>query len=285
MIPALARGIAVGCAMALAGLLIFITWPGRTADVLGGGLARALAVAAPVLLVVNFATWIVNVSPAHHLTSSALTAATDSTTGKIELWRIGLSVLAVWALWLVRRPRIALVFAVAVVLLSGATGHSAAIRPWLAAPARSLHLLAGSVWLGGICWLIECARDGVTGFAHEASRVSTLALWSVVVVAASGIGMSVLFLSSIGDVIHSGYGAVMLGKVAGLLVLVAFGAYYRTRVLPSRGGDLTAGGRFRTLLQRELVVMTIVVLLGGWLAYVPPPRAPMNRSSTETTIE
>ncbi|HZI42322.1 MAG TPA: copper resistance protein CopC [Gemmatimonadaceae bacterium] len=286
MIPALARGIAVGCAMALAGLLVFMTWPGQAADVRGGGLVRALALAAPVFLALHFAAWIVNVSPAHRLTSSALAAAAGSATGKIDLWCLGLSVLALWALWLVRHPRIALVFALAVVLLSGATGHSAAIQPWLAAPARSLHLLAGAVWLGGICWLIAYSRGEGAGFAREASRVSTLALWSVIAVAASGIGMSLLFLSSIGDLVHSGYGAVMLGKVAGLLVLVAFGAYYRARALPRLDGDQTTSASFKAVLQRELVVMTIVVLLGGWLAYVPPPRAPINGSSSiETPIE
>ena len=286
VLPALARGVAVGCAMALAGLLIFVTWPGRRTGEVGGSLTRGLALAAPTLFALHFAMWVVNVSPSHRLTGSALAAAADSVTGKVELWRLALSVLALWALWLMRRPRIALAFSLAVVVLSGATGHSAAIQPWLAVPARSLHLVAGAIWLGGICWLLQCARREATSFAHEANRVSTLALWSVIVVAASGLGMSFLFLSSIGDLLHSGYGGVMLGKVAGLLMLAAFGAYYRTRILPRLGSDLTTAPRFNTVLRRELVVMAIVVLLGGWLAYVPPPRAASDRhSSTETTLE
>jgi putative copper export protein len=154
-----------------------------------------------------------NVAPLHRLTTDALWAATESRVGKIELWRRGFSVLALLALWLARRPRIALVFALAIVALSGVTGHSAAIEPWLATPARSLHLLAGAIWLGGILWLLECRRHDATPFAREASRVSALAVWAVVVVATSGLGMAALFLASSRDIVNSGYGALLLGKI------------------------------------------------------------------------
>ena len=62
----------------------------------------------------------------------------------------------------------------------------------------------------------------------------------------------------------------VLAKIAGLIALVAFGAHHRYRVMPK----LTDSGdciRMTHSVKREVVVMAVVVLLGGLLAYIPPP--------------
>jgi len=81
---------------------------------------------------------------------------------------------------------------------------------------------------------------------------------------------ALLFMSSPWDLFSSAYGAVLLAKIAGLLVLLAFGAHHRYRILPRLTRGATISGVFTATIRSEVVVMSIVVLLGGLLAYVSP---------------
>jgi putative copper export protein len=197
------------------------------------------------------------------------------------MWRTGLALLALWALALARRPALALLFALGALAVSGATGHSAAIAPVWAVPAKAIHLLAASAWLGGLLWLLVHLRGDPDDAEREAARVSTTALVAVLLVALTGVVQTALFLPSLRDLVHSAYGALVLAKAAGLLVLVAFGAYHRYRVLPRLARDARTAGRFTRTLRGEVALMLVVVLLGGLLAYVPPPAhaAPLARRS------
>ena len=62
----------------------------------------------------------------------------------------------------------------------------------------------------------------------------------------------------------------LIGKFAGLAALAAFGAYHRYRLIPSLT-DENAGTLNRSV-RREIAVMMLVVILGGFLAYVPTPQ-------------
>jgi putative copper export protein len=70
-----------------------------------------------------------------------------------------------------------------------------------------------------------------------------------------------------------------------MLILVAFGAYHRKRALPAlRMASMS--DRFVVALRRELVVFTIVVLIGGLLAYVPPAvKASVEGSSSHSSVQ
>lgn len=274
--PSLLRGCALGALMALAGVLFFNGWPAeRPTDRRRRRLAMWLAVGAPTLLAAHLVAWLVHAAPEQHLTIDMTTAALASGVGHTELWRTGLALLSLWALAVARRPRLAFSFALAALLVSGASGHSAAMHPMWTAPAKAVHLLAGGAWLGGLLWLIAREREGQTTFIADASRVSSLALASVVLVALSGLVQVFLILPQPDDLVHSAYGAIALAKVAGLFVLVGFGWHHRYRVLPRFATDPRAPVRFLSTLRVEVVVMCLVILLGGVLAYVPPPAAPI----------
>jgi copper transport protein len=113
--------------------------------------------------------------------------------------------------------------------------------------------------------------------------VSGVALAAVIVVALSGAVQSLLFLPSVKALFSTPYGWIVLAKIAGMAALVAFGAYHRYRVLPSLHEEIaratdTGSGRTETVwhatlrrsVWREVGVMTIVIMLGGLLAYVSP---------------
>ena len=277
LIPALVRGVALGTLMAAAGLLLFLTTAEPDATQIGDRRVRTLVtsvvVAAPLLLAGHGIAWLINTSPEHTLDAAWAAAALSTIVGKIELWRTGLALLALWAWSLARRPGLALLFAAAALAVSGASGHSAAMRPVIAIPAKAIHLLASAVWLGGLLWLVvRPAGDSLPLFATDANRVSSRALIAVVAVAITGAIQTLLFLPSIADVVTSPYGWFALAKTAGLLTLVAFGAYNRQRLMPRMAVDAGAGSAaLRSSVTREIFVMALVIILGGLLAYVPPP--------------
>ena len=281
LIPALARGAALAALMAAAGMLLLRALADPGAEQVGcprvGGATTRLVVAAPLLLAAHIVTWLINTSPDHTLDTTWAGAALGTTVGQVELWRTGLAALAVWAWWLARRPWLALAFAAGALAVSGAVGHSAAIQPLIAIPAKSIHLLASGVWAGGLAWLVvRPTKDNTLLFARDARRVSSFALVAVVAVAVTGLVQTLLFLPSIGDAFTSAYGWFALAKTAGFLVLVGFGAYHRQSVMPRiahEAGDSDCAA-LRESVRREIIVMVAVIVLGGILAYVPPPEGP-----------
>jgi putative copper export protein len=93
------------------------------------------------------------------------------------------------------------------------------------------------------------------------------------------VAQTALLLHSVAD-FSSAYGTVVLAKVAGLAVLICFGAWHRFRVLPdlaARADGVTAAS-LRTSVSREIVLFWFVIMLGGFLAYLSPPR-PTNPAS------
>ena len=278
LIPAVLRGTGLGALMATVGLLLFMAAAKPNAAQHGDRRLRsvttAFAVAAPVLLGAHLVTWLINTSPDLKFDPAWAASALGTTVGKIELWRVGLTILALWAWWLARRTRLALALAAGAVVVSGAVGHPAAIAPAWAVPAKAIHLLASAIWLGGLLWLlIRPAGDDLLLLVEDANRVSSRALWAVIAIAFTGVVQTRLFLDSWSGLVTSAYGLLVLAKTAGLLVLVAFGAYNRQRVMPrlTTAASMTEVATLRSSVVGEVVVIAIVVLLGGLLAYVPPP--------------
>ena len=272
LLPALLRGLGVGVLTALVGLLFFLgTRRDRARQPRAERVASRLSVAAAVLLSLHLVVWALAVSPERSLGGDQLAAMLASRVGRVELARTALAVLTCWALVLARRERLALVVAVAAMLVSSATGHSAAIHPAWTVPARALHLFAVAAWLGGLLWLLTLERSGVEVVGAEAQRVSSLALAGVIVVSLTGLVQTKFFIGEWGELVRSAYGAVAIVKIAGLGVLVLFGAHHRFRVLPRLAEAGVADGFTRTL-RTEVIVLSLVILVGGLLAYIPPPQ-------------
>ena len=273
IVPSLLRGAALASMLGLTGLLMFGLKIGRA----GGQPPRALkvslwlAVAAAILFTVHLAMWLVHATPADQLTQSWLGAATGNEVGRMEIVRVILAVLAVWALALARRPAIALFFAAACLMVSGAIGHSAAIAPALAVPSKALHLLSIAIWLGGLLWLIIADRGDEAAFIRDCHRVSAIALWAVILTTITGSLQSFLFLGGLSrSLVISAYGAFVAAKIAGLLVLVAFGAYHRRTLMPAMDSGAPSV-TLRRSVRTEALVFIAVVFVGGVMAYVPTP--------------
>lgn len=260
------RASAVTALLALAGLLMMIAIlplsgprPIRLAAILG--------VMATVLLASYTVAWALEVARGVGAPVDAVMTATSTTPGALEVARVALSLLALWAVGLARRPGLAALFAVLATLITGASGHSAVILPYWSIPLKAIHLFGAALWLGGLLWIVTAERHG-DRYVQGARRVSQIALWAVALVLGTGIAQSALFLPSLPALYESNFGRVVLLKLAGLFVLLLFGAYHR-RIVP-RMDTTMARRRLRRSVRAEIAVMLAVSALGGVLATIAP---------------
>ncbi|MFC5381056.1 copper resistance D family protein [Aquipuribacter nitratireducens] len=153
-------------------------------------------------------------------------------------------------------------------------GHSAASDAHeLAVGSLAVHVVAASLWVGGLAVLallvLADRAVTVTDAARSAASFSTLALWCVVVVGASGLLNASLRVTAPADVL-SAYGALLAVKAAGLAVLVGFGHRHRSHSI-ARAVDGAGRRAFARLVAVELAVMVAVVAVAVALARTPPP--------------
>ena len=271
VLAAILRGAAQIVLLGLAGLLVLPMLGVRSGP---GRLKRPQSVAAilaPLLLAADFYLWVQHASPTGQVDAAAVSAAFGTQNGVLYAARAGLAALCAWALLLARAPRLAAAFAAAAIIVSGATGHPAGMAPTLTIPAKVVHLAAASLWTGGLLALVA---PGFTAseFREEAWRVSRIALYSVVAIGITGLVVTFRFLPRLQDLYSSAYGLLVVGKLAGLGILVAFGYRNRYRLMPRL--EESGPAQLRRSVTWETGLMGAVVVLAAFLAYVSPPRAP-----------
>lgn len=157
------------------------------------------------------------------------------------------------------------------------TGHSAASgNHELAVASLLVHVLAASVWVGGLAGLVWAAVGG-DGLRHALPRFSRLALWCFVTVAISGIVNAGVRLGALGPLVTSSYGVLVLAKSAALLVLGGFGWWHRARTVHRLDATTTTAGAredvrlFLRIAAGELIVMSATVALAVGLSRTPTP--------------
>lgn len=173
------------------------------------------------------------------------------------------------ALAAARRPRLAVLAAVAGVLPTAVTGHVRTdAAPVLAGAALGVHVVAASAWVGGLLALVWLAWRHRSRWPAAVPGYSRVALVCVVALGGTGVVVALQRLGSVEELVGSGYGRVVLAKAVLLLVLAGAGLLQRRRVV----GRGTAGlVRFWPLAAGELVVMLVVLALASGLAQTPPP--------------
>jgi len=265
---ALSRGAAVAALLALGGLLAMIAWiapgPSRRAQ----RLAYALAFLVPILLAAHILLWFRSVSPGGELDLERIPALLGTRAGGLEILRLGLAVAAVGTLAFGRHVTSAALLTFLAVIVSGGTGHALTADPDVSVPAKALHLLAIQLWLGGLLYLVVEARDE-PAYRTAARRVSGIALLAFLTLTVTGIIQVLAALPTLGSVLTTAYGWLVLAKVGGLMILVLFSYRNQFRLLPAleEGG----GSRgLRTSVMWETLVMAGVFMLAALLAYVPP---------------
>ncbi len=171
--------------------------------------------------------------------------------------------------------RVLLAVALAALLLPVVlSGHSSAAEDHLVAVTTlGVHVVAATAWVGGLLALLVHGRHGAA-LSVAAPRFSRLALGCFLLTAVSGVLAAWLVLGGTGavlDAVGTGYGALLLAKTGGLLLLGVLGWQHRRRTLPRlRAGD---GGGFRRFAAGEVLLMLATVAVAVALAASPPPSA------------
>jgi copper transport protein len=167
-------------------------------------------------------------------------------------------------------------------------GHPSTLDPsWLLVPANALHVAAMAIWVGGIGMLL-LALPAATGrlesadrtrlLAAAVTRFSTVALFAVAALVASGVAQAIPELESLSDFLDTGFGRALLAKIVLLLALIGLGAWNRGRAQPRLAVLAIAGappGRtgleLRRTLRTEAALMAAVLgVTAALVAYAPP---------------
>jgi cytochrome c oxidase assembly factor CtaG/putative copper export protein len=186
-------------------------------------------------------------------------------------------VLAVLSRWLVavRESSWLLVLAVGALTPPLFTGHSSSSGSHdTAIVSVVVHVLAVSVWVGGIVALWWHLGAAAELRERAARRFSALAAWCFAVVAVSGVVNALVRLGGLTEFVTSDYGRGALVKVVvlGALGLLAL----RTR--------RALGDRFLALTLGELALMAVAVALGVGLGRTPPPVGEIYTSAAEDLL-
>ena len=159
------------------------------------------------------------------------------------------------------------------------TGHSSAGGSHdLATNSLLIHLVAAALWAGGLMALLAHAlrRGGHADVA--AHRFSALALWCFVAMALSGV-VNVLVRIRLGDLLHSGYGWLVLAKATALCALGFIGWRHRRRGLVALRADPEARGPLIRLALVEALVFGLTFGIAVALGRTPPPAPPIVNPS------
>jgi copper transport protein len=177
--------------------------------------------------------------------------------------------------------------AAAVLILPGAAGHAAQTSPrGISLGLDWLHLLAGSLWLGGliallVVWVTVGAANRVRALSVVVPRFSNVAFGSVLLLLASGTGATIIHMPAVNALWETGYGVAILVKI-GLLTLamvLASGNLLRTKPALVAARGRPEGGEGAARLLRRLVGAEAVVVVGAVFAatvlssLAPPPPA------------
>ncbi len=156
------------------------------------------------------------------------------------------------------------------------TGHSVA-PPYggmLGVVLDFLHLLAASIWVGGLFVLFFMApKENTASWLKETTKVfSKWALWSIVVIGFTGVWMTLKYVPSFTfrSMLQSYWGEVVLAKIVLYVAIIGLGYWQRKLLL--RWVEILVTG-FRKLLRIELVIAAVLLLLAGFLVDLSPKEA------------
>jgi copper transport protein len=178
----------------------------------------------------------------------------------------------------------ALVAAAATLLIPGISGHAGYTSPrGLTLPFDWLHLVAGSVWVGGLIGLLILWRSfpiaqRVAGLVVCVPRFSNTAFVSVVALVASGVGAAVIQLPTVSSLWETSYGQTILVKIGLLSAAILLGAVNLLRTRPRLAAyevrpELAPGAAvlLRRVVTGEVLLVVSAVVAAAVLTSLPPP--------------
>lgn len=169
---------------------------------------------------------------------------------------------------------------VATLIPLGLTGHSSAGGSHdLATNGLLIHLVAASLWAGGLLALLAHALRGGGHLGRAARRFSMVALWCWVAMAVSGL-VNALVRVQPSDLLSTDYGRLVTAKFIALCLLGVLGWRQRRVSVAALQADPShgRGALLRlTLIEAAIFGLTFGIAVG--LGRTPPPPPPARLPS------
>jgi copper transport protein len=181
----------------------------------------------------------------------------------------------------------ALLAGAAVLLIPGTAGHAAQTSPrGISVVLDWLHLITGSVWLGGligllVLWASLSAAGRVAGLSVVVPRFSNVAFVSVFLLLGTGTWATINHMPALDALWLTGYGVAILVKIGLLISAMALGAFNLLRTKPRliaarehpELGEPAAGLLRRTISGEALLITCAVFAAAVLSSLAPPPPA------------
>jgi copper transport protein len=168
----------------------------------------------------------------------------------------------------------------AILLLPGLAGHAAQTSPrGLALAVDWLHLLAGSIWIGGLAgllvvWAALPSALRVAGLVVCVPRFSNVAFVAVMALIGSGVAAALLHLPTLASLWQTSYGEALLVKIGLLLTAMLLASVNllrsKPRLVAVDAGD-SAARLLRGLVAGEAVLVAAAIFAAAVLSSLPPP--------------
>ncbi len=168
-------------------------------------------------------------------------------------------------------------------------------------PSDALHVISGSIWVGGIACLLfalPAATRQLEGAERSRlllaalARFSPLALAAVIVIALTGVIQAYIDVRSVHGLLHTTYGTLIIIKILLLCALIGFGWVNRGRVIPALQrvvGDGQPPGGIGVLARRTMrgefaLMLCVFGVTAALISYAPPIDAASGPFSTNLPI-
>ncbi|HEX3546875.1 MAG TPA: cytochrome c oxidase assembly protein [Mycobacterium sp.] len=159
------------------------------------------------------------------------------------------------------------------------TGHSSAGGSHdLATNSLLIHLFAAALWAGGLLALLVHALRGGEHADLAARRFSAVALWCFIAMALSGV-VNALVRVQLADLLHSGYGWLIVAKATALCTLGVVGWRQRRSGVAALKVNPEARGPLIRLALIEAVIFGATFGVAVALGRTPPPSPPIVNPS------
>src|SRR5574340_1853392 len=177
-----------------------------------------------------------------------------------------------------------LLFAGASLMPLALTGHSSAGGSHdLATNSLILHLVAASLWAGGLFALLVHARRRGAYTDLAARRFSVVAAAAIAVMALSGV-VNARVRMPLDEMLTTTYGRLVVAKIVALVVLGVFGWLQRRRSLPALAANPDSRGALIRFAGGEAMVFAATIGLAVGLGRTPPPPPAREPTLAEVSL-